>query len=62
MGIRYQKSIPLGKFARVNLTASGASLSLGPKGASININPRRGVSGSINLPGGFSWRCRGKGK
>jgi hypothetical protein len=45
-------------FAWVNLSKSGASLSVGGKGATINLN-RKGVQGTLSAPGtGVSYRSR----
>lgn len=40
MGIRFRKTISLGKGARVNISKSGPSLSLGPRGASVSVGKR----------------------
>ena len=40
MGIRFSKSVKLGKYLRLNFSKSGVSASVGPKGASVNIGNR----------------------
>jgi hypothetical protein len=50
MGIRFRKSIALGKFFRLNLSKSGVSLGVGPPGLNVNIGPR-GVRQTVGLPG-----------
>jgi hypothetical protein len=54
MGFRYQKRIGLGSLARINLSKSGASLSLGPRGARVTIGRTPRVT--VGLPGtGLYW-------
>ena len=62
MGFRFQRRLGLGKLVRFNLSKSGLSLSLGPRGLSYNV----GVIGpcakrsalSIGIPGtGLSFRA-----
>ncbi|MDP9196388.1 MAG: DUF4236 domain-containing protein [Pseudomonadota bacterium] len=56
MGLRFHKSFALHKLLRVNVSKSGLSLGVGPKGANVNLSPR-GMKGSVGLPGsGVSWR------
>lgn len=50
MGLRFQKSVKIAKGVKVNVSKSGASLSLGGKGKSLNIG-KSGVRGSVGLPG-----------
>jgi hypothetical protein len=50
MGIRFRKSISIGKFFRLNLSKSGVSLGMGPRGLNVNIGPR-GVRQTVGLPG-----------
>ena len=58
MGVRFRKSVSLGKGARVNLTARGASLSLGPRGNTISFG-KTGTYSNIGLPGtGLSYRTK----
>lgn len=40
MGIRFSKSVKLGKYLRLNFSKSGVSASVGPKGASVNVGSR----------------------
>ncbi len=40
MGIRFSKSVRLGKYLRLNFSKSGVSASVGPRGASINVGSR----------------------
>lgn len=40
MGIRFSKSVKLGKYLRLNFSKSGVSASVGPRGASVNIGNR----------------------
>lgn len=56
MGLRFRKSISLGKFFRLNLSKSGASLGIGPRGLNINVGPR-GIRKTIGIPGtGLSYQ------
>ncbi len=58
MGVRFRRTVSLGKGARINFSKSGASLSLGPRGASIGIG-KRGTYANIGIPGtGFSVRTK----
>lgn len=50
MGFRFRKSITLIPGVKVNLSKSGASLSVGGKGATVNVG-RQGVRGTYDLPG-----------
>jgi hypothetical protein len=50
MGLRFRKSISLGKFFRLNLSKSGISLGVGPPGLNVNIGPR-GLRQTVGLPG-----------
>lgn len=50
MGLRFRKSISLGKGARINFSKSRPSVSLGPRGASIGIG-KRGVYANVGIPG-----------
>lgn len=40
MGLRFSKSIKLGDLVKVNLSKSGLSATIGPKGASINVGSK----------------------
>ena len=50
MGLRFRKTISLGKFLRLNLSKSGASVGVGPRGLNVNIGPR-GLRRTVGLPG-----------
>ena len=55
---RFRKVIPLGKFFRLNLSKTGASLSAGRPGATVNIRNDR-VDGTVGVPGsGLSYKER----
>jgi len=50
VGLRYRSSIRLVKGLRINLSKSGASLSVGRPGATVNLG-KRGVRTTVGLPG-----------
>ena len=50
MGLRFRKSVKIGKGVKVNFSKSGASLSLGGRGHSINIGGR-GARTTFGIPG-----------
>lgn len=50
MGLRFRKSISLGKFFRLNLSKSGVSLGVGPRGLNVNLGSR-GIRKTVGLPG-----------
>lgn len=50
MGLRFRKSISLGSLFRLNLSKSGVSVGVGPKGLNVNVSPQ-GVRQTIGLPG-----------
>jgi hypothetical protein len=55
---RFRKVISLGKFLRINLSKTGASLSAGRPGATVNIRKDR-VDGTVGVPGsGLSYKER----
>ena len=55
---RFRKSIPLGKFFRINVSKTVASLSAGRPGATINVRKDR-VDGTVGIPGsGLSYKER----
>ncbi|MSS99475.1 MAG: hypothetical protein CK541_05465 [Opitutia bacterium] len=55
---RFRKIIPLGKFFRINLSKTGASLSAGQPGATVNVRKDR-VDGTVGIPGsGLSYKER----
>jgi len=51
MGLRIRKSIKLGKYARINLSKSGVSVSGGIRGARVSINNKGVVRKSVGIPG-----------
>lgn len=56
MGFRFQKRIQVLPGVRINLSRSGASASVGPRGADVNISPH-GVTTNAGIPGtGLSYR------
>jgi hypothetical protein len=56
MGFRFQKRISILPGVRINLSKSGASASLGPRGADVNIG-RDGITTNADIPGtGLSYR------
>jgi hypothetical protein len=58
MSLRFRKTITLMPGLRVNLGSRGASLSVGPRGASVTF-ARNGIFGNVGLPGtGLSYRTR----
>ncbi|HEY4076207.1 MAG TPA: DUF4236 domain-containing protein [Rhizomicrobium sp.] len=62
-GLRFQKRVSVLPGVRVNLSKSGASASLGPRGADVNISTH-GVTTNAGIPGtGLSYRQKvGKGR
>lgn len=62
-GLRFQKRIRILPGLRINLSKSGASASVGPRGADVNIG-RGGVSTNAGIPGtGLSYRQKvGRGR
>ena len=61
MGMRVRKSIKLVPGVRLNLTQKGiSSISIGKRGATVNINGQ-GVQASLGVPGtGLSYRSKRK--
>jgi uncharacterized protein YgiM (DUF1202 family) len=56
MGLRFQKRLRILPGVRINLSKSGLSTSLGPRGADVNIG-RSGVTTNAGIPGtGVSYR------
>jgi len=56
MGFRFQKRISILPGVRINLSKSGVSASLGPRGADVNIG-KDGVTANAGIPGtGLSYR------
>jgi len=62
VGFRFQKRISILPGVRINLSKSGASASVGPRGADVNIG-KDGVTANAGIPGtGLSYRQKaGKG-
>ena len=55
---RFRKTIPLGRFFRINVSKTGASLSAGRPGATVNVRKDR-VDGTVGIPGsGLSYKER----
>lgn len=63
MGMRYRKSIGLGKGIRLNVGKGSLGISAGVKGAHVSVNSKRGVTTSVGAPGtGVSYsKTRGWG-
>ena len=61
-GLRFQKRLSILPGVRINLSKSGPSASIGPRGADVNIG-RHGVTTNAGIPGtGLSYRSKvGKG-
>jgi hypothetical protein len=56
LGFRFQKRISILPGVRINLSKSGVSTSLGPRGADVNIG-KDGVTANAGIPGtGLSYR------
>lgn len=51
MGMRYRKSIGLGKGVRLNVGKGSLGISAGVKGAHVSVNSKRGVTTSVGAPG-----------
>lgn len=51
MGMRYRKSIGLGKGVRLNVGKGSLGISAGVKGAHVSVNSKRGVATSVGAPG-----------
>ncbi len=57
MGFRLRRTIRLGKLLRLNVSKSGVSMSVGTRGASVNIGKQ--VRATVGLPGtGLSYSTR----
>lgn len=55
MSFRFRKSLRIAPGISLNLSKSGPSVSVGPRGAKINAS-RRGLRATVSVPGtGFSW-------
>lgn len=49
--MRFRKSIKLLPGIKINLSNSGISTSVGPKGATVNLKPGRATRATVGLPG-----------
>ena len=55
MPFSFRKSIRIMPGVRLNLSKSGPSISIGGRGAGVNVG-RKGVRTTVSAPGtGFSW-------
>jgi len=55
---RFRRTIPLGRFLRLNVSKTGVSASVGRPGATLNVRKDR-VDGTVGVPGtGLSYRER----
>jgi hypothetical protein len=55
---RFRKVVSLGRFVKLNLSKTGASVSVGRPGATLNVRKDR-VDGTVGVPGtGLSYRER----
>lgn len=58
MGLRFRKTVSLGKGLRLNFSKSGVSTSVGPRGASVSFG-KNGTYANVGIPGtGLSYRKR----
>lgn len=55
MGVRYRKVISIFNWLRINVSKTGLSISVGPKGRSVNLN-KNGFIGNLKLPFGLRWQ------
>lgn len=51
MGLRFRKSIKLGKLLKLNINKGSVSLSAGVKGAHITVNNKGKKTASVGIPG-----------
>ena len=51
MGLRFRKSIKVGKNARINLSKSGVGFSVGTKGARVTKKAGGGTRTTLSVPG-----------
>lgn len=51
MGFRFRRAIKIAPGVRLNLSKSGISASIGPKGLTTNIKPGRKTRTTVGLPG-----------
>ncbi|HBS49974.1 MAG TPA: hypothetical protein DEA05_07765 [Rhodobacteraceae bacterium] len=62
MALRFRRTLRVAPGIRLNLSKSGVSTSVGPRGASLTLG-RRGIYANAGLPGtGLSYRARLNGK
>lgn len=62
MGLRYRKSIKLGKHTRLNLSGKGVGVSVGGKGFRVSSGPR-GTRMTTSIPGtGVSYSTKVGGR
>lgn len=57
MGLRFRKRFKLAPGLRLNMSGSGFSWTVGPRGASINLG-QRSIRRNLDLPGGFSFQSQ----
>jgi hypothetical protein len=58
MGFRFRKRIRLGKGIWINLSKKGGSLSVGGRGATMNVS-KKGVRDTFSVPGtGISYQTK----
>ena len=63
MGLRFRKSVKLGKGLRLNLSKKGVGLSIGGKGARYSISSSGRRTSTIGIPGtGLSYSHTSGGK
>lgn len=51
MGFRFRKSIKLLGSTKVNISHKSIGISAGVKGARLSINSKRGITGTVSIPG-----------
>ena len=59
MGLSFRRRIKIAPGLRLNLSRSGPSLSVGPRGAHVTVGHGR-VSKSVRVAKGLYWRQQGK--
>lgn len=50
MGIRFSKSVKIGKFLRLNISKSGLGFSVGNKFFRLGVNPKGVIIKTLTLP------------
>lgn len=50
MALRFRRTVPLGRYLRLNFSKSGTSLSVGGKGLRVNFG-KRGTRTTVGIPG-----------